>query len=727
MKKISSKIIIFVILVAILFGGVSFGVEKNSINISWGINKVFALNGTEFCNGAADQAACAQEYQNRLVVNGDDASAANISQPWDGVTVTKSGVFSQAWRKLLGFGLTVADYAGGVINGATYTVLFALLYSFNIVVALFVALMAIIFHLVMIISIENFAEVVKYSGVQVAWKIFRNLINISFIFTLLYIAISTIIGKAGVKTKSTLANVIIAALLINFSLFFTRVMIDASNILTVALYNYVGGPFGAFGKTLMNGLSLQSAWQASLSGQISSLGIMSLKLIITSLLLYTYYKAAFIFMGRMVMFLILMSLSPVAFLGDAIPGLSSFTSKWWVAFSGQLFVAPAFVFLMIIIVTFLSKGKEITALSKGVGTIAGYTTNFEVGPLIFYGIVMTLLLGGMKQVVKLSGEVGELAEKILKAVVAAVVIAVGIAVTGGASLAAGSGIKGALGAIGSKAKSFATGEMGKEPGLLGAGARLTRNTLFQSTKDMSGGKVDLFKASEMGSKYQKSNEERIMKQLEEVGPQKAEKELKVLEKINQNIDRQTNPKLKTEATEAEEKVKDLEAKIAAEDKKIADAKKEESAAVSTELKEVANRKIRDAEAVKAGLTPEYMAAGLDKAVKADALKAERERIAAEMGTSTTDLESRKAAAEGKREAGVKAQSAYAKKIEEGGFFSTGVTMGMTAKERKKMADQVRAQKGEFKDFKKQMEKLFKDEGILKEEPESKPKPETPKP
>src|SRR3972149_11518169 len=57
-----------------------------------------------------------------------------------------------------------------------------------------------------------------------------------FIFVLLYVAIGTILGLSKVNWKKTLVLIVIAALLINFSLFFTKIIVDASNILAWAFY-----------------------------------------------------------------------------------------------------------------------------------------------------------------------------------------------------------------------------------------------------------------------------------------------------------------------------------------------------------------------------------------------------------------------------------------------------------------------------------------------------------
>lgn len=70
-----------------------------------------------------------------------------------------------------------------------------------------------------------------------AWVVVRDLSNIFFILILLYVGIKTVLNMGGHETKSMITSVIIMALLINFSLFFTRIVIDSSNILALIFYN----------------------------------------------------------------------------------------------------------------------------------------------------------------------------------------------------------------------------------------------------------------------------------------------------------------------------------------------------------------------------------------------------------------------------------------------------------------------------------------------------------
>ncbi len=88
-----------------------------------------------------------------------------------------------------------------------------------------------------LISIGLSSSLIASSNfVPVAWAVVRDFSNIFFILILLYVAIQTILGL-GHETKKVIVHVVIMALLINFSLFFTKIVIDTSNIIALVFYN----------------------------------------------------------------------------------------------------------------------------------------------------------------------------------------------------------------------------------------------------------------------------------------------------------------------------------------------------------------------------------------------------------------------------------------------------------------------------------------------------------
>lgn len=73
--------------------------------------------------------------------------------------------------------------------------------------------------------------------IPTGWGVVRDLSNLFFILALLYIAIKIILGIDTSGAKKMIGWVIITAMLINFSMFFTEVVIDTSNVLALIFYN----------------------------------------------------------------------------------------------------------------------------------------------------------------------------------------------------------------------------------------------------------------------------------------------------------------------------------------------------------------------------------------------------------------------------------------------------------------------------------------------------------
>ncbi|MFA6520120.1 MAG: hypothetical protein WCT44_00760 [Candidatus Paceibacterota bacterium] len=110
-------------------------------------------------------------------------------------------------------------------------------YVFYVVPGWILNLVANIFNIVVALSLSSSMYIHKFIGDS--WAIVRDLSNIFFIFILLYVAIKMILGMGGHDTKKMIVQVVVMALLINFSMFFTKVVIDSSNVLALIFYNKI--------------------------------------------------------------------------------------------------------------------------------------------------------------------------------------------------------------------------------------------------------------------------------------------------------------------------------------------------------------------------------------------------------------------------------------------------------------------------------------------------------
>lgn len=198
------------------------------------------------------------------------------------------------------------------------------------------------------------------------WVVVRDFSNMLFIFILLYTGVQTILGLGN--WRSTVLRVIIMALLINFSLFFTRVVIDAGNILAVGVYEAMGvvktgpsailKPGGPVERNLSESLVANFQPQQFLSkagkvGGTNSTIIFIVAAIVNLFAAYVMFSVALIFVGRLLAFWFLMIASPFAFISIALPRGNIF--DWWMStLLNQSFVAPVFLFLLYVLMKILS-------------------------------------------------------------------------------------------------------------------------------------------------------------------------------------------------------------------------------------------------------------------------------------------------------------------------------------------------------------------------------------
>src|SRR3989338_9582262 len=217
----------------------------------------------------------------------------------------------------------------------------------------------------------------KNDFVEQAWGAVRDVANIFFIIALLYVALKTILGLNVTDNKKLISAVILVALIINFSLFTTKVVIDASNILAKVFYNNiiskdasapkVNGEFqdseaGVEGeKSISVGLVKQFNPQDIIGGTdkiIANLGlfifITLLSIAMMGFMIYIFLSVALLFVARVVSLWISMIFSPIAFASYTVPfNIPGFGHKeWWDDLLKNAFLAPFFIFFLYVIIMF---------------------------------------------------------------------------------------------------------------------------------------------------------------------------------------------------------------------------------------------------------------------------------------------------------------------------------------------------------------------------------------
>src|SRR5690606_24709247 len=132
--------------------------------------------------------------------------------------------------------------------------------------------------------------------------------------------------------------VIIVAILINFSLFATSLVIDASNVIAIAFYEAIASGAVQEGGKILGNTGLSGAFMDKLklttifdAGVIDMEGIITIAIMGSILMLvasFVFFAAALMFIIRYVVLILVLILSPIAFVAMVFPGLNSQAKKW---------------------------------------------------------------------------------------------------------------------------------------------------------------------------------------------------------------------------------------------------------------------------------------------------------------------------------------------------------------------------------------------------------------
>ncbi len=250
--------------------------------------------------------------------------------------------------------------------------------------------------------------------IATSWTIMRDVSNMAFIFVLLYTGISTMLGFGN--WKRTVIQVVIIALLVNFSLFFTKVVIDAGNVLAVGVYSALG-PAPA-GQIQDLSTSLVAAFQPqsfiSLSATVTSFDAIVIFLIAAAVALavsWVLFKVALLFIGRLLAFWFLMIVSPFAFISSTFPKGNKF-NQWLDMLLSQAFVAPVFLFMLYIIMKVVNAGILQGFVNNSPMTFGDGITDKLIMPVLIAILIVVALSKAKDFAESMAGEFGKLGASI---------------------------------------------------------------------------------------------------------------------------------------------------------------------------------------------------------------------------------------------------------------------------------------------------------------------------
>lgn len=335
---------------------------------------------------------------------------------------------------------------GGVVagNGLTDCVNELLVITVMPIVGKLLQITAYLFDkaLLLNLNIASFVQVgngTTISPVEIIWRIIRDLSGMFFIFLLLMASIKMILGLES--SKGIIVGIIIAGLFVNFSLFVTKVAIDASNAFTLTIYNAIapnqatslsqalwwgetvssndpnGQVPGGISSIIMEVVDIQTLFASTKTAtQQTNFNVNSIVIITggVALMLFlgiAYLAAGVMLLWRFIYLLALMAFSPIWALSYAFPQLSDKRAQFTKELIGQCLFAPIFLFTLYIALKIFTNPDFLKLTNPANSTFANVFAGSGIAPLVQYGLVLFVIYSGLGLASAYGGKGGEFGVK----------------------------------------------------------------------------------------------------------------------------------------------------------------------------------------------------------------------------------------------------------------------------------------------------------------------------
>lgn len=505
--------------------------------------------------------------------------------------------------------------------------------SFFITIGAFLLWLAgILFNYGIQYGILEFANFANISGIPVAWTLLRDLTNILFIFIFLAIGIGTILNTSSIGSTKLLPKLLIIAVLVNFSLFFTKVGIDVAHSFAGAILNQSGvvaaecnsvsgncgityGPATAFIETfgfvnffgasaedaLVAGSTAEGVYESIFSGDSYASAGRALLFGILSFVFMTaaaivLFGGAMILIIRIVKLLLLMITAAPAMAAMILDGTQKYWKMWFNTLVTELLYAPILLLLLAISLLFLNTAR--VTFGPGSDPTASFAQVFINGNSDSASLIIFFLiaLGFLFMSIQMAGKIGGQGAGTIQAFASRRVARLGGGLAGGTLGALGRNTVGRL--SGQAAQSFAKTKIARKgygrvamaglknleaatydprgiAGVQGAARANLGSDLGDTGKGFAGRAADTKKAREKYAGTLKQTEEE--KETEKL----VKTELDTFNAVNKdkmdNLEKERAEKLKIINSDADLLTKnDAEADRIEIDKKLAELKKEKS-------------------------------------------------------------------------------------------------------------------------------------------------------
>ncbi|MFA5098812.1 MAG: hypothetical protein WC461_01155 [Candidatus Paceibacterota bacterium] len=229
--------------------------------------------------------------------------------------------------------------------------------------------------LAMLAAVLNFSinigkSVISLPIVQTGSNVMISFANLGFVFAIIVMAFATIFRVQSYAMKQTLWKLIVAALLVNFSLTIAGAFISVSNIFTDFFLQGLNGKSISDGLMgILNPQGLVQVKDASLwkiaTGLFSYIfqymASLLFAIVFIFIIILTFFALTIMLLIRAVTLGILLIIMPIVWLLWIFPGTSKYWSEWWSNFLRWTFFAPIVLFFIVLVI---SSGNQLNGISN---------------------------------------------------------------------------------------------------------------------------------------------------------------------------------------------------------------------------------------------------------------------------------------------------------------------------------------------------------------------------
>ena len=230
--------------------------------------------------------------------------------------------------------------------------------------------------------------------VQIGWPFVQGIANLGFMLALLFIAFATTLRIQGFSPARQLPRLLIAAILINFSLIIAGVIIDITRVVMSIIVNTLGD-------TSLDQLPahmLSNSGLVDLTAGLKSLGFAKYDAAISALfkaviiwtLALSFLTIALTLLVRYIVLILLLIISPIAYLSFALPNTEPYAKQWWQVFFKYVFAGPIALFFLILAINVNSLGIQ------SLGTFGGTAGGKVVQAVVLAAMLVIAAVASLK-------------------------------------------------------------------------------------------------------------------------------------------------------------------------------------------------------------------------------------------------------------------------------------------------------------------------------------------